>query len=290
MTSLLEENGIVKGVRYKTKEGKEITAKAPLTVVCDGCCSNLRRSLCTSKVILLANKLQSFEFRVKGTKLMIYIYIYVYICLNLQVDVPSCFVALILKNCNLPYPNHGHVVLAEPSPILLYPISSFETRCLVDIPGGQKVPSLSNGEMVHYLKTVVVPQLPTELKAPFLSSIEEGNIKVATNRSMPAAPSSNPGALLLGDAFNMRHPLTGGGMTVALSDIVVLRELLRPLESFEDATSLNKYLESFYSLRKVSSNLSKLKSFYSLQYLKSLLFAASGFHNKHIGRSIVQGF
>lgn len=266
VTSLLEENGIVKGVRYKTKEGKEITAKAPLTVVCDGCCSNLRRSLCTSKVILLANKLQSFEFRVKGTKLMIYIYI----CLNLQVDVPSCFVALILKNCNLPYPNHGHVVLAEPSPILLYPISSFETRCLVDIPGGQKVPSLSNGEMAHYLKTVVVSQLPTELKAPFLSSIEEGNIKVATNRSMPAAPSSNPGALLLGDAFNMRHPLTGGGMTVALSDIVVLRELLRPLESFEDATSLNKYLESFYSLRKVSSNLSKLKSFYSLQYLKSL--------------------
>nr|UTE10692.1 squalene epoxidase [Calotropis procera] len=224
VTSLLEENGIVKGVRYKTKEGKEITAKAPLTVVCDGCCSNLRRSLCTSKV-----------------------------------DVPSCFVALILKNCKLPYPNHGHVVLAEPSPILLYPISSFETRCLVDIPGGQKVPSLSNGEMAHYLKTVVVPQLPTELKSPFLSSIEEGNIKVATNRSMPAAPSSNPGALLLGDAFNMRHPLTGGGMTVALSDIVVLRELLRPLESFEDATSLNKYLESFYTLRKpVASTINTL--------------------------------
>lgn len=36
------------------------------------------------------------------------------------------------------------------------------------------------------------------------------------NRSMPAAPSTTPGALLLGDSFNMRHPLTGGGMTVAL--------------------------------------------------------------------------
>ncbi|KAK9204132.1 hypothetical protein WN943_014390 [Citrus x changshan-huyou] len=30
---------------------------------------------------------------------------------------------------------------------------------------------------------------------------------------MPAAPSTTPGALLLGDSFNMRHPLTGGGMT-----------------------------------------------------------------------------
>lgn len=55
----------------------------------------------------------------------------------------------------------------------------------------------------------------------------------------------------MGDAFNMRHPLTGGGMTVALSDIVVLRNLLRPLRDLNDAPSLCKYLESFYTLRKV---------------------------------------
>lgn len=55
----------------------------------------------------------------------------------------------------------------------------------------------------------------------------------------------------MGDAFNMRHPLTGGGMTVALSDIVVLRNLLRPLRDLSDGSSLCKYLESFYTLRKV---------------------------------------
>ncbi|CDP17553.1 unnamed protein product [Coffea canephora] len=71
------------------------------------------------------------------------------------------------------------------------------------------------------------------------------------NRSMPANPHPTPGALLLGDAFNIRHPLTGGGMTVALSDVVVLRDLLRPLHDLHDATSLCKYLESFYTLRKV---------------------------------------
>lgn len=69
---------------------------------------------------------------------------------------------------------------------------------------------------------------------------------------MPADPQPRPGALLMGDAFNMRHPLTGGGMTVALSDIVVLRELLKPLHDLHDAASLGKYLESFYTLRKVS--------------------------------------
>lgn len=72
------------------------------------------------------------------------------------------------------------------------------------------------------------------------------------NRSMPAAPHPTPGALLMGDAFNMRHPLTGGGMTVALSDIVVLRNLLRPLHDLNDSSTLCKYLESFYTLRKVS--------------------------------------
>ncbi|OMO56313.1 Aromatic-ring hydroxylase-like protein [Corchorus olitorius] len=218
VTSLITEKGTVKGVQYKTKNGDELIAKAPLTIVCDGCFSNLRRSLCNPKV-----------------------------------DIPSCFVALILENCKLPYANHGHVILADPSPILLYPISSTEVRCLVDVPG-QKVPSISNGEMSHFLKSAVAPQMPSELYDAFISAIEKGNIKTMPNRSMPAAPYPTPGALLLGDAFNMRHPLTGGGMTVALSDIVVLRDLLRPLHNLNDASSLCKYLESFYTLRKPTAS------------------------------------
>ncbi|KAL0325282.1 UNVERIFIED_CONTAM: Squalene monooxygenase SE1 [Sesamum radiatum] len=154
------------------------------------------------------------------------------------VDVPSCFVGLVLENCQLPFANHGHVILADPSPILFYPISRTEVRCLVDVPG-QKV--------------------PPELHEAFLSAIERGNIRTMPNRSMPAAPHPTPGALLMGDAFNMRHPLTGGGMTVALSDIVVLRNLLRPLHDLNDAPTLCKYLESFYTLRKpVASTINTL--------------------------------
>jgi hypothetical protein len=41
---------------------------------------------------------------------------------------PSYFVGLLLKGVALPFPNHGHVVLAKPSPILFYPISSKEVR------------------------------------------------------------------------------------------------------------------------------------------------------------------
>ncbi|XP_038983584.1 squalene monooxygenase SE1 [Phoenix dactylifera] len=223
VTSLLEQNGTVKGVSYKTKSGEESKAYAPLTIVCDGCFSNLRRSLCSPKV-----------------------------------EVPSCFVGLVLENCQLPYANHGHVILADPSPILFYPISSTEIRCLVDVPG-QKVPSIANGEMANYLKTVVAPQIPAELHDAFISAIHKGSIRTMPNRSMPAAPLPTPGALLMGDAFNMRHPLTGGGMTVALSDIVVLHDLLKPLRNLHDATSLCKYLESFYTLRKpVASTINTL--------------------------------
>ena len=59
-----------------------------------------------------------------------------------------------LENCQLPFESHGHVVLADPSPILLYPISSTEVRCLVDLPG-QRLPFTRNGEMANYLKNVV---------------------------------------------------------------------------------------------------------------------------------------
>ena len=76
----------------------------------------------------------------------------------MQVEIPSSFAALLLKNCEAPYPNHGHVILADPSPILCYRISSTEIRCLVDIPG-KKIPSVGNGEMALYLKTKVAPQV-----------------------------------------------------------------------------------------------------------------------------------
>lgn len=37
------------------------------------------------------------------------------------------------------------------------------------------------------------------------------------------------GVVILGDAYNMRHPLTGAGMSVALNDILLLRELLHDI-------------------------------------------------------------
>ncbi|KAL6512888.1 Squalene monooxygenase SE2 [Orobanche hederae] len=168
----------------------------------------------------------------------------------MKVEIMSSFVGLELKHCQLPFPNHGHVILADPSPILFYSISSYEIRCLVDIPG-PKLPSLANGDMAEYLKTVIAPQVPPDLHDAFISAVNKGKVRTMRNRSMPAVPCPKPGALLIGDAFNMRHALTGGGMMMALSDIVVLRNLLRNLTDLKDTHLLCKHLESFYTLRKV---------------------------------------
>ncbi|RZR96483.1 hypothetical protein BHM03_00025513 [Ensete ventricosum] len=108
-----------------------------------------------------------------------------------------------------------------------------------------KVPSIANGEMEMYLKTIVAPQVPTELHDAFVGAIDKGNIRTMPCKSMPADAHLTPGVLLMGDAFNMRHPITGGGMTVGLSDVIVLRNLLRPLHDLHDAAALYAFYKLF---------------------------------------------
>ena len=79
-----------------------------------------------------------------------------------------------------------------------------QVRCLVDVPG-EKLPA----SLAEYLASNVAPQVPEAMRRSFLEAVESGNIRSMQNKLMPAAPLHRPGALLLGDAFNMRHPLTG---------------------------------------------------------------------------------
>jgi squalene monooxygenase len=58
------------------------------------------------------------------------------------------------------------------------------------------------------------------------------------------------GVILLGDAWNMRHPLTGGGMTVALNDVVVLAKLLCEVEDFGHWERMSDVLHRWHWSRK----------------------------------------
>ncbi|XVF00669.1 hypothetical protein REPUB_Repub04eG0021000 [Reevesia pubescens] len=65
-------------------------------------------------------------------------------------------------------------------------------------------------------------------------------------RVMVATSHPTPDTLLMGDAFNMRHLITRRGMTVALFDIVVLRDLLRPLHDLSDTLPFANILSPFF--------------------------------------------
>jgi squalene monooxygenase len=71
----------------------------------------------------------------------------------------------------------------------------------------------------------------------------------------------------------MRHPLTGGGMTVAFNDIVTIRDLLSPekVASFADTKKVLKQMSRFHWKRKNSTSVINILA----QALYSL-FAANG--------------
>lgn len=152
-----------------------------------------------------------------------------------------------MKDVKLPFPNHGHVILAEPSPILMYQISARDTRILVDVPG--KLPSASSGALRSYLEKVVYPQLPATVQEPFMTALETERLRSMPNSFLPPSTSSELGVILLGDAMNMRHPLTGGGMTVALNDVVYLKDMLTG-EVTNDQEETMVQMELFFWKRK----------------------------------------
>ena len=164
----------------------------------------------------------------------------------------SYFVGIELENADLPAPYHGHVLLPSNSssssdvkigPILLYALSPTTTRMLIDI-SSSKTPSKL------YLEKHITSLLPPSVVPSFLSALRDDSphhpggqkIKSMPNSFLPPAiqgklKDSKEGVLLAGDAMNMRHPLTGGGMSVALNDAVILTELLGGREKLGNKAS-----------------------------------------------------
>ena len=159
----------------------------------------------------------------------------------------SHFVALLLKDCALPYKNYGYVTLTKPAPVLCYQIATNEVRMLVAVP--EPLPSASTGELKRFLLETVRPQLPEFFQQPFIAATEE-QLRSVPCRTMPTIAVRRPGALCLGDSLNMRHPLTGGGMTVAFTDVSTIARLLKPLATLSDRTAVMHTLQPFYAERR----------------------------------------
>ncbi|XP_070692116.1 squalene monooxygenase [Pempheris klunzingeri] len=212
VTSLQEENGCVTGLQYRDKEtGDTKEIHAALTVVADGCFSKFRKSLVSGKA-----------------------------------HISSHFVGCLMTDCPQFKANHAELVLANPSPVLIYQVSSSQTRVLVDIRG--EMPR----NLPEYMAEKIYPQLPEHLKEPFMVALQNDRLRSMPASFLPPSPVNKPGVLLLGDAYNMRHPLTGGGMSVALNDVRIWRSLLKNLPDLYDDEATLQAKKKFHWERKSS--------------------------------------
>ncbi|KAI9706874.1 MAG: Squalene epoxidase [Bogoriella megaspora] len=164
----------------------------------------------------------------------------------------SKFWGLELHDCDLPMPLHGHVILSDGTPSLLYQIGTHETRVLIDIPENLPSASVQNGGVKGHLRNVVLPSLPKSVQPSFKDAIERGQLRSMPNSWLPPSKNRTPGLMILGDAMNMRHPLTGGGMTVAVNDAVLLGELLSPtrIPRLGDTRAVLAAMRTFHWKRK----------------------------------------
>jgi len=248
--SLIEQDGIIYGVNFieninnnneqqQQEEEKDIiinSVKAPLTLVCDGCFSNLRKTVINDPTPLFT----------------------------------STFVGMIIRGCQLPYQSHGHVFLCNPAPILMYRIGSDEIRVLIDIPG--KCPT--NNDLKEFIKTVTAPQLPATLREALLVSLENDQLKKMPNSRLHPQTISKPGVIMIGDAWNMRHPLTGSGMTVALSDVNILSRYLGSISDLSDRKQISSTMQSFMVERKPMAS--------TLNVLAGALYQVFSASNEHL--------
>ncbi|RWA07051.1 hypothetical protein EKO27_g8054 [Xylaria grammica] len=151
--------------------------------------------------------------------------------------VRSKFYALELIDCVLPHAGYGHVVIGGKTLCLLYQIGTHETRALVNVP--EKLPEAA----------------PAAGGPSFRAALEKDDkIPASMPNSWlpPTKQGSHPGLVLLGDAMNMRHPLTGGGMTVALNDAIILSEELSPekIPDLGDYAAVRRAMATLHSRRK----------------------------------------
>ncbi|KAE9409285.1 squalene epoxidase [Gymnopus androsaceus JB14] len=216
-----EDSRRVIGVVATKKNGSEserVSLHAHLVVVADGCFSNFRTRVLGSRACTPVTK--------------------------------SYFVGVVLKDATLPYQYHGTVCLTESAgPVLLYQIGTHDTRMLVDVKA--PVPS----DLKAHILNNIVPQLPSALHISATDAIQEGSIRKMPNSFLPSVRQGDEfrakkGVFLIGDAWNMRHPLTGGGMTVAFNDVVIIRDKLSQVQDFSRWDEISEGLQQWHWDRK----------------------------------------
>ncbi|KPM35775.1 hypothetical protein AK830_g10797 [Neonectria ditissima] len=165
----------------------------------------------------------------------------------------SRFWGLELIDADLPYYGYAYGVIGSGPPMLIYQIGQHETRILIDVLDGTYESMGSNPQAMRtHMAEQVLPAIPQRIQRSFANALRESRLRSVPNRWIPSSRNLAPGLLVLGDALNMRHPLTGGGMTVALKDVILLADLLKPTDvaSLANSDAVLAKMATFHWRRK----------------------------------------
>uniref|UniRef100_A0A7N4UXY1 Squalene monooxygenase n=1 Tax=Sarcophilus harrisii TaxID=9305 RepID=A0A7N4UXY1_SARHA len=103
---------------------------------------------------------------------------------------------------------------------------------------------------VRFIKYLFIKKM--YIKEPFLEGVQNERLRSMPASFLPPSPLNRRGVLILGDAYNVRHPLTGGGMSVVFNDIKIWRRLLKNIPDLYDERALLQAQSLFYRSRRKS--------------------------------------
>jgi squalene monooxygenase len=121
---------------------------------------------------------------------------------------------------SLPQSEYGHVFLGAGTPILLYPIGRDEARILFDIPYRSDRRSTAADCLA------MAAALPPALRRKVERAIATQPRMSVLTHAVTAERSVRGRVVLVGDAGGSCHPLTATGMTMCISDALLLRKAL----------------------------------------------------------------
>nr|XP_005998750.1 PREDICTED: squalene monooxygenase-like isoform X2 [Latimeria chalumnae] len=161
----------------------------------------------------------------------------------------SNYIGILVKGCPEFKKDKAELILVNQTLIIVYQISVSETRMLIDIQG----PMPKN--LKEYLTKNIYPYLPERIKAVFLETIQTQRMRGTPVGVVKASILKKPGVLLLGDSYNVRNPVVASGMSIALIDLKLWRDLLWAIPDLKDDKAMLQAKKKFHWSRKSSHSI-----------------------------------
>lgn len=136
-----------------------------------------------------------------------------------ELQLLSYTVAVAVEGDVLPHPDHGHVFLGAPGPVLAYPYGRGVVRMCIDVPWGA---AKGKDALKAYVAREYAAAVPEPLRSAMLASLRDHPLEGCANHALSTLHVASPGAVLVGDAGGCAHPLTAAGMTTGLNDVLEL--------------------------------------------------------------------